>query len=119
MRAVWLVTGLGCVALGVIGAVLPLLPTTPFLLLAAFAFAKSSDRLHTWLLNHNIFGGLIVQWRRYGAISLRAKVVSVSSMAGVFVLSLALDVPPTLLAVQAIVLTITAIFVLSRPLPPT
>jgi uncharacterized protein len=118
MRAVWLATGLGCVGLGVIGAVLPLLPTTPFLLLAAFAFAKSSDRLHTWLLNHNIFGGLIEQWRRYGAISSRVKVVSVSSMAGIFALSLALDVAPALLIVQAIVLTAVAIFVLSRPLPP-
>lgn len=118
MRAVWLVTGLGCVGLGVIGAVLPLLPTTPFLLLAAFAFAKSSDRLHTWLLNHNIFGGLIDQWRRYGAISLRVKVVSVSSMAGIFGLSLALGVAPALLAVQAVVLITVAVFVLSRPLPP-
>lgn len=118
MRAVWLLTGLTCVALGVIGAVLPLLPTTPFLLLAAFAFARSSDRLHTWLLNHNIFGELIDQWRRYGAISLRVKVISVSSMVGIFILSLALGVAPVILIVQAVVLIVAAVFVLSRPLPP-
>ncbi len=118
MRALWITIGVSCVVLGAIGVVVPLLPTTPFLLVAAFAFAKSSDRLHAWLLNHNIFGELIDQWRRYGAISRRVKVISVISMSGIFGVSLALGVAPVILLVQAAVLAIAAGFILSRPLPP-
>lgn len=51
--------GILCVALGVLGIFLPLLPTTPFLLLAAFLFARSSDRLHSYLMNHKILGEYI------------------------------------------------------------
>ena len=68
-RALWLLLGLVAVGLGAVGVVLPLLPTTPFLLLAAFAFARSSERWHQWLVNHQIFGPLIEDWNRYGAIS--------------------------------------------------
>ncbi|MEM8985291.1 MAG: YbaN family protein, partial [Pseudomonadota bacterium] len=49
MRAVWLLIGVTALGLGALGVVLPLLPTTPFILLAAYAFARSSDRLHRWL----------------------------------------------------------------------
>jgi uncharacterized membrane protein YbaN (DUF454 family) len=67
-----------CVGLGVLGAFLPLLPTTPFLLLAAFLYAKSSDRLYDWLLNHRILGQYIRDFREEKAIPLRVKIVSVS-----------------------------------------
>jgi len=59
MQYVWAGLGLICVALAAIGVVLPLLPTVPFLLLAAFFFARSSSRLHHWLLNHPTFGPFI------------------------------------------------------------
>ena len=118
MRAVWFVIGSTALGLGAVGVALPLLPTTPFLLLAAFAFARSSDRWHAWLLNHRVFGPIIENWRRHGAIGRRTKVVSTMSMAGVIAVSFALDVDPTVLAVQIAVLTISAAFVLSRPLPP-
>ena len=58
-RLTWLIVGLLALALGAIGIALPLLPTTPFILLAAFAFAQSSEKLHQWLLDHNVFGPLI------------------------------------------------------------
>jgi uncharacterized membrane protein YbaN (DUF454 family) len=63
-------------SLGAIGAVLPLLPTVPFVILAAFCFARSSPRLEAWLLNHPIFGRHIVAWRTRGAITRRAKVAA-------------------------------------------
>ena len=85
VRLVWLLVGFASLALGAIGAFLPLLPTVPFILLAAFAFAQSSERMHTWLLNHNLFGGMIRDWRQYGAISLRAKIASVVTMLAVLV----------------------------------
>ena len=117
-RLVWLVVGLAALAAATVGVFLPLIPTTPFVLLAAFAFMKSSRRLHDWLLDHPIFGKLIVDWRQYGAISRSAKIVSIVSMAAVFLLSVALQAPVWVLALQAPVLAVCAWFVGSRPLPP-
>lgn len=117
-RIGWLVVGLFALALGALGVALPLLPTTPFILVAAFAFAQSSERLHQWLLDHNVFGPLIENWRRYGAISRRAKVVSVASMAAVLLVSLAIAAPAAVIVVQLVVLGGAALFILTRPEPP-
>ena len=62
------------VALGVIGIVLPLLPTTPFILLAGGCFAKSSPRFHQWLLNHNFFGPLIKNYQGKQGIPRHVKI---------------------------------------------
>lgn len=118
VRVFWFVTGFAALGFAALGLVLPLLPTTPFVLVAAFAFARSSPRFHRWLLAHRIFGPIIVNWREHGAISRRAKVFSAVSMAAVFLLSIVLGVAPWVLAVQAAVLGGAAAFVLSRPLPP-
>lgn len=106
------------VALAGLGVVLPLLPTTPFVLVAAFAFARSSRRWSAWLHAHPMFGPLIHDWRQHGAISRRAKILGVASMVGVLALSVALQVRPLVIGVQAVVLSTSAAFVLSRPLPP-
>ncbi len=70
----------GCISLvlGVAGMFLPLLPTTPFLLLSAAVWVKASPRLYSWLLNHKVFGEYIRNFREHRAIPLRVKVVSVS-----------------------------------------
>ena len=117
-RLTWLVIGVLALALGALGIVLPLLPTTPLVLVAAFAFARSSERLHRWLLDHHIFGSLIDNWRRHGAISRRAKVVSVVSMILVLALSLVMSAPAAVVVIQFVALGAAACFVLSRPLPP-
>lgn len=117
-RVVWLSVGLSALVLAAVGVVLPLLPTTPFLLVAAFAFARSSARLQSWLLRHPLFGTLIDNWRRYGAISRTAKASAVVSMAAVFAVSVLLQVSPILLLVQAVVLIACATFIVSRPPPP-
>lgn len=70
--------GILCLLLGVIGIFLPLLPTTPFFLLAAGCFFRSSDRLYAWLLNHKLFGKRIKYYRVYKAISLRSKLFSIA-----------------------------------------
>ena len=63
-----------CIALGVIGMILPVMPTTPFLLLASWLFLKSSPELHRWLLNHKILGIYIRNYEVHKAIPLRAKI---------------------------------------------
>ncbi len=77
-RPFFLTLGCICLALGFIGLLLPVLPTTPFILLAAFAFSKSSERLHAWLLGHKLYGPLIMNWQRHGIIRPKAKWTSVS-----------------------------------------
>ncbi|MFT6914938.1 MAG: uncharacterized membrane protein YbaN (DUF454 family) [Motiliproteus sp.] len=79
-RSLYLTFGLGCLLLAAIGVLLPLLPTTPFVLLAAYFFGRSSPRLHALLLNHRLFGPIISQWERYGVIPLKIKLFSSSMM---------------------------------------
>ncbi|MCI0639015.1 MAG: YbaN family protein [Gemmataceae bacterium] len=71
----WLYVGLGCffVGLGGVGVFLPILPTTPFLLLASFFFFRSSPRLNRWLLRSRLFGPFLRDWQRHRAVSRRVK----------------------------------------------
>lgn len=115
MQYLWAGLGLACVGLAMVGAVLPLLPTVPFLLLAAFFFARSSERLHNWLLTHRQFGPMIIAWNERGAISRRAKWAASLSILAAFALSVALGVRPTLLVIQAAVLCAVSLFIWTRP----
>ena len=73
-----LIIGFLCVGLGILGIFLPVLPTTPFLLLAAAAFAKSSDRAYHWLLTNRWFGSYITNYREGKGIPLRVKITSIT-----------------------------------------
>jgi uncharacterized membrane protein YbaN (DUF454 family) len=77
----YIMAGHICVLLGAIGIPTPILPTTPFLLLAAFFYSKGSEKFHTWLLNHPRFGPPIVNWRKYGSISRKAKTIAITVVA--------------------------------------
>ena len=101
-------------ALGLIGAFLPLLPTVPFLLLSAFCFARSSERLHDWLISHRVFGPPIQNWRDQGAIGRRAKIFASASILASFVPSITLGTI-WIIAIQAAVLSLVAVFIWSRP----
>mgnify|MGYP006125046547 FL=1 len=74
------IVGIFFVGLAFIGIFLPLLPTTPFLLVATACFAKSSPRLHQMLLNNKIFGPMIYHWQTTRSIPQRAKVIALISM---------------------------------------
>jgi uncharacterized membrane protein YbaN (DUF454 family) len=76
----WLLAYLS-LALGLVGIVVPGLPTVPFVLLAAFAAARGSQRLHAWLLAHRQFGPVIREWEAQGAVSRRAKRLATAMMA--------------------------------------
>ena len=117
-RAAWLAVGFAALALGAIGVALPLLPTTPFVILAAFAFGKSSPALARWLETSRSFGPVIADWREHGAIAPQFKALAMAMMAGVFLLSVAISASTFVLIVQAICMTAAAAFILSRPNGP-
>ena len=77
MKIILVILGSVSLALGIIGIFVPLLPTTPFLLLSAAAYCKSSERLYNWLLNHKYLGPYIRNFRENKAIPMRAKILSV------------------------------------------
>jgi len=114
-----LACGIACTALAVAGVVVPLLPTTPFLLLAAACFARSSQRLHGWLLTHALFGTLLSDWERLGAIRRRAKIIASVMMIGLVAYPLiALEFPIVLKIVAAGSVVAVLLFLWTRPEPP-
>jgi uncharacterized membrane protein YbaN (DUF454 family) len=81
------VLGFLFVGLGIAGAVLPVLPATPFFLLAAACFARASARFYNWLLNNPTFGPTIREWRRYRSIRFRTKVWAIVLMSSMLATS--------------------------------
>ncbi|MEO2175544.1 MAG: YbaN family protein [bacterium] len=79
-RRLYIALGFLFLGLAIIGVVLPVMPATPFLLIAAWFFAQSSEKWHTWLLNSKLFGPMIQNWENNRCISLRTKFVALASM---------------------------------------
>ena len=118
LRFAYLVAGFVLLALGIIGAFLPVMPTTIFIILAAGCFARSSERLEGWLLSHPRFGPTIKAWRAEGAISRRGKTLACSGMVLGYVLFLIGARPGLLVALFVLAVFVgCAWFVLSRPEP--
>lgn len=115
MRALWITAGAAFTGLGVVGIFLPLLPTVPFLLLAAACFARGSERLHVWLVDHPRLGPPIADWREHGAIRPSAKRAALAAILISFSIPLALGAATWVLAVQVIVLSAVTAFILTRP----
>jgi hypothetical protein len=93
VRWVFALLGAVFVALGVAGIFLPVLPTTPFLLLAAACFARASSRIYHWLLRHSVLGPIILEWRHHRAMPYRAKRMALLLIALSFSVSLLFFVP--------------------------
>ncbi|MDN3518486.1 YbaN family protein [Aquisalimonas lutea] len=118
-RLVCVVTGCVMVVLGLIGAFLPLMPTTIFMIIAAHCFGRSSPRLEAWILAQPRIGPLVKAWRAYGAIPRRAKMLACSGMACGFALFVVAARPGAPLALLVASLLIgAAIYIVSRPGPP-
>ena len=118
-RLFYLLAGGLSLVLAVLGVFLPLLPTTPFLILAAFCFSRSSRRLHQWLLNQPTFGPMILDWERHGVIRRRTKWISTLMM--LILISYPLFFKPIPLPIKvAIVLMMAGVltFIWTRPSQP-
>jgi uncharacterized membrane protein YbaN (DUF454 family) len=115
MRFIWFTFGSITLFLAFLGVLLPLLPTVPFLLLSAFFFAKSSERVHAWLLNHKIFGKMIQDWNERGAIDRKAKYFSTVSILLVIIISIVLDIKLMVIYMQVFVLSLALLFIWTRP----
>ena len=116
MRTLHFLLGVVAVVLAVVGLLLPILPTTPFLILAAWAFGRSSPRFESWLLNHPHLGPPLRAWRQNRSISRRAKFLAVSMMAGSFAyLALSGIATLTQIGLVGVVLGCCAAFILTRP----
>ncbi|WEF24434.1 YbaN family protein [Paracoccus sp. S3-43] len=115
MRRMWYVLGMIALVLGIVGIALPVLPTVPFLLLAAAAFARSSPRLERRILNHPTYGPPVRAWRERGAISRLAKIWATLAMACGVGFSLIAGMPLWVVAMQAMICTAVAAFLVTRP----
>lgn len=117
LRVVWIAAGTVSVGLGVAGIVLPLLPTTPFVILAAWCFARSSPRLRQKLVDSSLLGPSLRNWERERAIARRAKVMASVVMALLLALSVALRFPLWIVALQALAAVGVMVFLWTRPDP--
>jgi uncharacterized protein len=114
-----LTLGFISLGLGILGAFLPVLPTTPFAILSAYLFSKSSKRCHQWLLNQPLLGPLIINWEKHGMIRLRAKIWSTALIIPLF--SYTLIYVQVDLIIKIIVTTIgvcVLTFIWTRPSQP-
>ncbi|TRW98781.1 DUF454 domain-containing protein [Paracoccus sp. M683] len=115
MKLFWLSIGWIGVGLGTIGLALPVVPTVPFLLLAAWAFSRSSPELRARIQNHPKYGPTVRAWQERGAISPLAKTWAVMAMSAGVGLSFWLGVNQQLVLAQATICALIAIYVVSRP----
>ncbi len=88
MKPLYMLLGLGALAVGVVGIFLPLIPTTGPLVIAAFAFSRSSERSHHWLINHRLLGRFISDFQAGRGIPLKTKIFAVAAMSTAFVFSI-------------------------------
>lgn len=118
-RLAFLALGCVCVGLGTLGMFLPLLPTTPFLLVALWAFSRSSRRFHHWLFTHPRFGPRLQDWERHGTVPVKVKATALSAMAVSFaLLAFVARVKWPVLVLAGGVMLVGAAYILSRPSHP-
>jgi hypothetical protein len=114
-RALYFAAGLGLTGLGIIGLILPVMPGTVFLILAAAAFARSSPRFERWLLDHPRLGPGVRLWREKQGIPRRAKRLAIGMMALSLVLLVFVGVPWWAVTLTTIVMGAAAAFIATRP----
>lgn len=117
-RPFWALLGVLSLGIGAVGVVLPVLPTTPFVILAAFAFARSAPSVARWIERNRVFGPILADWRRNGAIAPRYKRISIAMMAMAFLGAWIAGAPLYALGIQILCILGAATFILTRPNGP-
>lgn len=115
MRGLWFIIGWLALIIGGIGILLPVMPTVPFLLVAAWAFTKSSPELRERIRQHPRFGPTVRAWQDRNVVPPTAKVWAVFAMAFGVGLSLWLGLPPLIIAAQATICAAVGLFIVTRP----
>ncbi|MEM8687531.1 MAG: YbaN family protein [Pseudomonadota bacterium] len=109
-----------CVGLGVLGIFLPLLPTTPFLLVALWGFMNSSPRLAHWLRNHKVMGPYVTDWSDHGIVPVKAKALAITMMSASMIwLAVFSEAHRVVVAVVGVILVCVAIWLVRRPSEPS
>jgi uncharacterized membrane protein YbaN (DUF454 family) len=115
-RPLWFALGWLFFAVGLVGAFLPVLPTTPFMILALWAFARSSERFHGWLYRHRIFGPPLQRWQEHRVIPTQAKAAAIGGMAlSLGYMAFFTDAPPAALLAAGALMAVGAGYVLTKP----
>ncbi len=116
IRAILIAFGWFSLILGMIGAVVPVMPSMVFLLVSLWCFSKGSERFHAWLYGHRVFGPSLRLWSEHRVIPLRAKLATLSGIAFSVVILVALTPEgSTLLFVYSGINAVAALFIVSRP----
>ncbi len=116
-RLLYRVLAVAAVGAGALGLLLPLLPTTPFLLVALWASARGAPEWHARIRHHPRFAPTLAAWENEGAVSLRAKITACAFMGASWLAMLAMDVHRYVLAALAILFTVVGGYLVSRPAP--
>ncbi len=120
LRVLFFIGGWVSLILGCLGLALPLLPTTPFILLAAYCFSRSSERLHQWLITHRQMGPLIQDWQQDGSICKTAKTKATVLIVGTFAVTFAVVNVGLMLTGLILLMGISVLtFIWTRPVPPS
>lgn len=115
-KIIYLLLGHIFLMLGILGAFLPVLPTTPFLLLSAFLYSKSSPRLHNWIMSHKYLGPPLKDWHERGVIGMKAKIIATIMLVLVIVLRIStLNVSVWVRGFATAVLIGVLVFIWTRP----
>jgi uncharacterized protein len=114
-RGLWLALGWVFMSCGVVGIALPVVPTVPFLLVATWAFARSSPQLQQRILSHPTYGPPVRAWQERGAVGRIAKIWAITAMTSGVLLSWWLGMPPWVVAGQSAVCACVGFYLATRP----
>lgn len=115
IRYVWLVLGFVSLGLAYLGVITPGLPYSPFVVFAAYCFARSSPRMHAWIMNHRIFGPFITNWNHKRVFPLKLKFFMLASMSVSLILMYSGGVPQRGIIYTAIFMALVAIWAWRYP----